>query len=264
MTSIGFAVPTEPMDVVAQLLKDRPVFHLGGTARWDVLPGTLSAIQERVRDGDRTLETGCGASTVVFAAQGAHHTSISPDPSEHENVRAYCEQIGVDPSRLDFIAVSSDSVLPELCTDRVLDAAFIDGAHTFPYPAVDWHYVARALKIGGWLLLDDIPIPAVSFVFKYMQSDPSWRLEEILDERTAAFTLISEPTLEDWTVQPFNRRPDYSFASLPDRARLSAASEVARLRTGLARRYPRLRTASRRMSAALASIRIANGTPSRR
>jgi hypothetical protein len=236
------------MDVVTQLLRDRPVFHLGGTARWDVLPETLSAIETRVRDGDRTLETGCGASTVVFAAKGAHHTSISPDSSEHDNVAAYCEQIGVDRSRLRFIAGSSDSVLPELCTDRVLDAAFIDGAHTFPYPSVDWHYVVRALKVGGWLLLDDIPIPAVSYVFKYMQSDPSWRLEEILDERTAAFTLVSEPALEDWTVQPFNRRPDYSFAPLPDRARLSAAAEITRLRSGLARRYPRLRTASRKLA----------------
>jgi Methyltransferase domain len=252
------------MDVVAQLLKDRPVFHLGGTARWDVLPGTLSAIRERVGDGDRTLETGCGASTVVFAAQGAHHTSISPDPSEHENVGAYCDQIGVDRSRLTFLAGSSDAVLPELGAERALDAAFIDGAHTFPYPAVDWHYAARALKVGGSLLLDDIPIPAVSYVFKYMQSDPSWRLDEILDERTAVFKLISEPTLEDWTVQPFNRRPDYSFAPIPDRARLSAAAEITRLRRGLARRYPGLRTASRRTSAALASIRIANGTPSRR
>jgi Methyltransferase domain len=242
------------MDVVAHLLKDRPVFHLGGTARWDVLPETLSAIRNRVRDGDRTLETGCGASTVVFAAQGAHHTSISPDPSEHENVGAYCEQVGVDRSRLSFIAGSSDSVLPELCTDRIFDAAFIDGAHTFPYPAVDWHYVARALKVGGWLLLDDIPIRAVTFVFKYMQSDPSWRLEEILDERTAAFTLVAEPTMVDWTLQPFNRRPDYSFAPLPDRARLSGAAEITRIRRGLGRRYPRLRTASRKLSA-LASSR---------
>lgn len=237
------------LDIVAQLLQDRPVFHQGGKTRWDALPGTLTAIQQRVRRGERTLETGCGASTVVFAAAGGHHTAISPDPREHERVRAYCEQIGMDHSGLHFVAGFSDLVLPELCTSRVLDAAFIDGAHAFPYPAVDWHYVTRGLKVGGWLLLDDIPIPAVSYVFRYMQSDPSWQLEEILDGRTAALRLISEPAPEDWTLQPFNRRPDYSFAPLPRRARLSATAEIGRLRGEVGRRYPALRSAWTRLSA---------------
>src|ERR1700752_2576344 len=132
------------MDVVAQILQDRPIFHVEGTTRWDALPGTLRGIQQRVRRGDRTMETGCGVSTVVFAAMGARHTAISPEPSEHERVRAYCTQIGVDHSQVEFIAGFSDVVLPELCTDRVLDGAFIDGAHEFPYPAVDWHYITRA------------------------------------------------------------------------------------------------------------------------
>jgi Methyltransferase domain len=237
------------VDVVARLLKDRPVFHEGGKTRWDALPGTLRAIQEGVRDGDRSLETGCGASTVVFAACGAYHTAISPDSREHELVSAYCADIGVDIGRLTFIAGLSDLVLPELCTSRVLDAAFIDGAHSFPYPAVDWHYVTRALKIGGWLLMDDVPIRAVSSVYHYMRSDPSWRLEGIADHRTAQLTLVAEPAPENWTLQPFNRRPDYSFAALPTRARLTASADLGRLRRALAERYPGLRTVRRRLPA---------------
>jgi hypothetical protein len=252
---IAHPSPTEEvtLDIVARLLQDRPVFHQGGMTRWDALPGTLTAIRQRVRRGDRTLETGCGASTVVFAAAGGHHTAISPDPREHERVREYCEQIGLDHGGLNFIAGFSDLVLPELCTERTLDAAFIDGAHAFPYPAVDWHYVTRGLKVGGWLLLDDIPIRAVSYVFRYMQSDPAWQLEEILDGRTAALRLVAEPAPEDWTLQPFNRRPDYSFAPLPERARLAAKAEIGRLRGELSRRYPSLRTAWTKLSAATRS-----------
>jgi hypothetical protein len=71
------------MDIVDRLLRDCPMFHSSGTKRWDAVPGTLRAIRQLVRDGDRTLETGCGASTVIFAAaQGAHHTAISPDAEE--------------------------------------------------------------------------------------------------------------------------------------------------------------------------------------
>ena len=73
-----------------------------------------------------TLETGCGASTVVFAAQGAHHTAISVDAGEHQRVRAYLREIGLDDRRLTTIVGWSDAVLPTLCAgERTLDAALI-------------------------------------------------------------------------------------------------------------------------------------------
>jgi methyltransferase family protein len=240
------------LDIVARLLQDRPIFHSKGTKRWDASPGTLRAIQQSVHGGTRTLETGCGASTVVFAAQRAYHTAISPDAEEHERVRDYLKGIDVDDSRLISIVGWSDSVLPNLCTERTLDIAFIDGAHGFPYPVVDWHYVTRALKVGGKLLIDDIPIPAVACVFRFMQPDPRWRLEAVLEERAAIFALIHEPPLEmtDWTYQPFNNHWDFGFAPLPSRARLILARETSRLRQKVGLRYPGLRQAWRRVSRA--------------
>src|SRR5271165_3495637 len=159
------------MDIVNRLLRDAPVFHGNGNARWDASPGTLRAIQQWVHDGNRTLETGCGASTVIFAAQGAHHTAISLHADEHRRVREYLKKIGVDDNRLVFVVGSSDTVLPELCTDRFLNMGFIDGAHGFPYPTLDWHYLTRALKVGGKIVLDDIQIRSVSYLFRYKQSD---------------------------------------------------------------------------------------------
>jgi hypothetical protein len=237
------------MDIVDRLSRDRPRFHVKGTTRWDSLPGTLRAIQRSVRDGNRTLETGCGASTVIFAAQGAHHTVLSPDAVEHERVRHYLKQIGLDDSRLVSIVGQSDLALPDLCRERVLDVAYIDGAHSFPYPAIDWHYMTRALKVGGKLIMDDIPIPATACVYRFMLSDPGWRLDAILDERAAAFTLIHEPPAEEnYTLQPFNRSLDYGFASLPARARLRITSEMTRIRPKIASRYPGLRRAWKRFS----------------
>jgi hypothetical protein len=236
------------VSIVPRLLNDRPVFHSGGTKRWDCLPATLEWIQQSVHDGDRTLETGCGASTVVFASGGAYHTAISPEAEEHRRVLAYCGEVGIDTSRLSFNAGFSDLVLPNLCRDRVLDLAFIDGAHSFPFPAVDWHYVTRALKVGGHLLVDDVPIPAVACVLRYMQSDPSWRLDQVLDQRAACLTLVTEPAPEDWTLQAFNRRADYSFARPSTRARLVMSSEAARARRQIGDRFPQLRRTWQRLS----------------
>lgn len=237
------------LDIVRQLLDDKPTFHLGGEARWDALPGTLSAISAMSAPGLTTVETGAGASTVVFAASGASHTAISPDPDEHERVREYCQRTGVDDSRVRFITGLSDDVLPGLLgPGRRLDAAFIDGAHSFPFPVVDWHYISRSLKIGGRLLLDDIPIPSVADLFRHMSLEPNWHLERIFDDRAAEFTLIAPPAPENWPDQPYNRGyPDFSFSSGQKRLLLSAGYRAGQARHHISRRYPGLRRAYQRL-----------------
>jgi hypothetical protein len=191
-----------------------------------------------------TLEVGAGVSTVIFAACGARHTSVSLDPVEHKLIREYCESIGVDTGQLTFLEGYSDEVLPRhLTRERTLDVGMVDGAHSFPLPIVDWYYVARALKVGGRLLLDDVPIPATMPVFRHMSLDPHWRLEGVYDNRSAGFTLISEPpAADDWEDQPFNKGyPDYSFAGMTGRVQLTATHRVSAIRSAVGRRYPGLR-----------------------
>ena len=235
------------LDVVERLLTDRPSFHLGGQAHWYSLPETLQAIRAAVRPGHSTIETGAGASTVVFAAAGANHTVISPDPEEHERIRDYCGEIGVETSAVTFIDGPSDDILPShLGVSRSLDVAFIDGAHLFPFPEVDWHYISRALKVGGTLFMDDIPIPAVAPLFHHMAHEPNWRVDGVLDARAAAFTLLAEPECYEWLRQPFNRGyPDYGFLEVSKRVRLVARHRVAQLRK-TASRYPMVRRAYER------------------
>jgi predicted O-methyltransferase YrrM len=230
------------MDIVDRLQRDRPSFHSGGAQRWDALPETLGYLGAHVHEGDHTLETGCGASTVVIAAGGAFHTVISPDVSEHELVREYCAKIGIATDRLTFVDGLSDDVLPELCkAGERFDLAFIDGAHGFPFPVVDWHYVSRMLRVDGCLVLDDIPIPSIAVAYRYMKSEPAWRVDSILDGRAAAVTLVSPVPPEDWTTQSFNDRADFSFLSPDARVKAAVHDRAHRLRRRLGRRYPALR-----------------------
>jgi hypothetical protein len=239
----------DQLDIVKQLLTDKPSFHLGGELRWDALPGTLEAIRRFARNGERTIETGVGASTVVFAAAGTYHTAISPAAAEHERVLGYCQKLGIDVSRITFIEGLSDDVLPSLLDrERKLDMAFIDGAHSFPFPELDWYYITRSLKIDGRMLLDDIPIPAVAQVFRHMSLEPNWRLDGIFDDRSAAFTLVAPPEPEDWPQQPFNKGyPDLRFAAPPKRLRLTTEYRIRQMRYSIGQRYPALRRIYKRV-----------------
>lgn len=237
------------MSLVEKLLRDRPAFHLGGTAHWDSSVGTLHNLEQRLTGKEKSLEVGCGVSTVIFAAAGCDHTVLSADPREHDGVKLYCDRAGIDHSKVTFVTGFSDDALPGMFSSRVLDAAYIDGAHHFPYPLVDWHYVSRFLKVGGWLLVDDVPIPPVTVAYRFMRSDPAWRFESMYDNRSAVFTLIAEPGQDDWTKQAFSRTMDYSFAPVTQRTLWQLRDEIRHLRRAIGERHPSLRRLWRSLQA---------------
>lgn len=197
----------------------------------------MRLLEDNVRPGFSTVETGAGASTVVFAAAGARHTAISPEAGEHQRVVAYCGEIDVDTHGLSFIAACSDDALPSFSPAGPLDLVFIDGSHSFPHPVIDWHYLARHLRVGGVLVLDDVPIPAVGLLHRALDDDPHWRFETLVDGRAALFTKLSEPPVgEFWRIQAFNRSfPDFSFLPPAARARHSLAHRLARQQARLRR-----------------------------
>lgn len=219
-----------------------------GTTRWDATIGTLRAVQALVHDGDRTLETGCGASTVIFVARGANHTTISPEAEEHKLVRDYLKQIDVDDSRLECIVGESDSVLPAFRSERMLDIAFVDGGHAFPYPVIDWHYMSRLLKVGGSLVIDEFRFLPSHAPFGLCRPIPAGGLTVSWTNGPRFFTLIDEPSYGDYNLQAFNRRFDYGFAPLPSRARLILSSRATRMLRQIGLRYPALRQVWKRYS----------------
>jgi SAM-dependent methyltransferase len=229
-----------PGDVLKRIGTDAPAMHGDGQLRWDVSPGTLQFLADSVRVGDRTLEVGCGVSTVVFASCGAQHTAMSPAPDEFANTVAYCAQLGVDTEGLDYREGLSHDILPEFRDE--LDVALIDGAHSFPYPIVDFHYVSRLLRPGGLLVLDDVPIPAVGILYHFLISEPAWRRVAVLDDRAAAFRLLRPLDAGDpWGSQRINEAyPDYSFLGPGRQVQVRAVETLARstLVVRMRRRFP--------------------------
>jgi len=170
-----------------------------------------------------TLETGTGASTVVFAASGARHVAISPAPMEHEEIAVYCGEQGIDLSGVRFIEQPSHLALLHDWQPEPLDIVLIDGAHRFPFPILDWFYTAPHLRKGGWVLVDDAFLGSVNVLVSFLRSDPSWSLEGVFGERTACFRKLGDEAEKyDWLDSPFDNR--WNFDYLPPLSRIIASA----------------------------------------
>jgi hypothetical protein len=167
---------------------------------WSLDEPTLAFLHQHVGAGMRTLETGVGMSTVLFALRGARHTCVVPVPAEVERVRAYCARVGVATDGLTFVVAPSEEALPGL-TLRDLDVVLIDGRHGFPAPMIDWYYTAPMLRTGGCLLLDDTQLWPVRMLRDVLVAEPEWQLVCQLP-RTAVFRKLADGSeRKEWSEQ---------------------------------------------------------------
>ena len=174
----------------------------------------LDWLVDHVTPSDVTLETGCGYSTIVFAAAGTQHTIISPVIQEHERVRTWCNEHKISTRNLEFITRVSQDVLPRFRPDP-LDLVLIDGCHGFPFPFLDWYYSSARLRQGGLLVVDDTQLRTGWILRDFLKREKGrWRLTQEF-EKTAVFEklLADVPAQQDgqqhgaeWNEQPWSSR----------------------------------------------------------
>ena len=220
------------MTLTETLRAGPPGLH-GDGEYWGLAWEALAWIERNVEPGMATLETGAGASTIVFAARGAEHEAVTPDPAEEQRIREQCDALGVDHSRVVFRIGLSQDVLPSWPA-RPLDLVLVDGAHGFPYPVLDWWFLAPHLREGGRMLLDDAYLPAVAAIVDYARASDAWALEEAVSFRTACIRKVRDdvPPPDADALAAHGRM---RFSYLPPRKRVvaSARQRVFSTRPGL-------------------------------
>ena len=190
---------------VRQVIDTPPAVHLaapGGV--WATASSCYDFMANHVRRGSRTLETGAGISTVLFAAWRCDHLAVVPDPSQAKAIQAYCVENGIDTDTLTFDLRPSEVALPDRADSGELDLVFIDGCHGFPLPIIDWFYGAGRLREKGVVVFDDVQLPQVSLLIqKFIEPDDRW--EELKKTpKWRAYRRMSEGFLgEEWSNQPF-------------------------------------------------------------
>ena len=210
-----------PTPLTDSLRAAPPGLH-GDGEYWGLAWDALAWLEEHVRPGMATLETGAGASTLVFAAGGAVHEAVTPDPEEERRIRAQAAEREIDASGVTFLVGPSERVLPAW-EPRELDLVLLDGAHGFPYPILDWWQLAPHLRVGGAMLLDDAYLPAVAAIVDHARSSDAWELEDAVSFRTARIRkLRADPPPADAGASAAHGRMRFSY--LPPRRRVVASA----------------------------------------
>lgn len=215
--------------IIEKLQSERPKFHSqgGNPISWQSQAEVLNFIADNSVKGGASLETGCGYSSVVFAAVGWTHTVVTPAQAETDRVTAYCNEHKIDMSQTKFAIGKSEDVLPQLVDAGPLDFVYIDGAHRFPFPCIDWVYTERRLKVGGLMLVDDVQIPTCRMLHDFLVREHNWSLETFLGD-TSVFRKTADANYStDWSSQSYNKSsPDWSF--LPPHRRIRKIGAMVR------------------------------------
>jgi len=180
--------------------------------------GVLRFLAETVSDDSKTLETGAGCSTLVFAIRRAKHTTITPSDTEIRRIKEYAADNGIDLNTVRFVLEPSERYLPRY--DEVgLDLVLLDGKHAFPWPMIDWFFTADRLKRGGWMLLDDAQMRSVAILVDFMSADPAWELVHNFSGKTLGFRKVRDNVLDvAWHMQPWTvKQPIAKYPGLHQR-----------------------------------------------
>jgi hypothetical protein len=190
------------------LFTQRPSFHgelSAGSENYAITREVCDWLAEHVPQGSRTLETGCGYSTVSFLCRSGRHSVYSPFAGEHDLIRRWCASQGIDTSHVTFFAEPSQQALPARPREQ-LDVVLIDGDHAFPAPFIDWYYLADDVAPNGLLLVDDTHLTTGRILFDFLVSERTrWQLVCELG-KTAVFRRVNSEAVaigKSWADQPY-------------------------------------------------------------
>ena len=187
--------------IFKDIIESPPKIHGGGTITWGLGEDVLNFMFKYLNSGLKTLETGCGTSTLVFALKETTHFAITPSTDEMERVKQYCVEKSLPTERLSFRIGKSEDILPSL-EIKDFDLVLIDGCHAFPVPFLDWYYSAEKLKLNGLLIVDDIQLWPCRVLCEFLKREPEWALE-LNFSRSMLFRKLRNVSGKEWTDQPF-------------------------------------------------------------
>lgn len=181
------------------------VVRASGFHPWDAMaPAALSGILQR-GPFRSSAETGCGGSTIVLSHASERHIAFAIEGKDR-TITELRKQSDLRTETVVFVEGETKDTLPGYRSEGQMDLVLLDGPHAYPLPQIEFAYLFPRIKLGGWLIVDDIQIPSVYELFHFLKREPSVALEEVA-VRTAFFRRIRvvESGPDGWALQGINR-----------------------------------------------------------
>src|SRR6185295_10038626 len=146
---------------------------------WDAMaPAALEGILKR-GPFRSSAETGCGGSTIVLSQTSDRHTAFAIE-GENQTITELRKHVDLRIEHVTFVEGETKDTLPGHVFPDELDLLLLDGPHAYPLPQLEFAYLFPHLRVGGWLVLDDIQIPSVYELFRFLEKESSVALEEVV------------------------------------------------------------------------------------
>lgn len=204
-------------------------------------PGSLSPWQlqaidfyiKRCSEGGtsiRTIEIGCGASTVIFSKSSSHHTAFCI--GEGTRWSSLADKItatpGFDPARTEFVHLAAYEQLASAVPQTAVDLAVIGGCAAHPFPEIEYFAVGRWLHNGSILVLRNIDVPSVQVLFRVLCENEMLYMVQA-EGNAAFFWCAGSPvrTSQSWWNQRYNIESFPAFDPLAYTIGYSVPFEVA-------------------------------------
>jgi predicted O-methyltransferase YrrM len=137
-----------------------------------------------------SLETGMafGVSSLFMCQAhaengGGRHIAIDPYQEKwwHHIGELNLERAGLR-EYAELYTERSGAVLPRLMAEGTeLDVAFVDGSHRFDSALLDWFFVDRMLRVGGFVILHDLWMPSIRKVICFILRNHGDQYEPVAD-----------------------------------------------------------------------------------
>jgi hypothetical protein len=193
--------------ILGRILEVAPGLHTAGTFSPRVLEAIAGAV--RKRRVCHSVETGSGASTLLFSHLSEHHTVFALDDGSGSVTNVRRSPL-LRQDVVTFVEGPSQVTLSRHRFTEKLQVVLIDGPHGYPFPDLEYYSLYPHLETGALLILDDIHIPTVHNLFQFLRRDAMFDLDQVV-RTTAFFTRTNAPTFDPlgdgWWQQKYNARP---------------------------------------------------------
>jgi hypothetical protein len=201
--------------VLEEIVRAAPTLHSAGTFSREALEAIYRhACTRRVQ---YSVETGSGASTLLFSHLSEHHTVFAMDAGTG-SVTAVRNSPLLIRERVAFVEGPTQLTVPQYRFTHPLQLVLLDGPHAYPFPDLEYYFLYPHLAPGGLLIVDDVHIPTITHLFEFLSVDEMFELEELVGataffRRTEAATFPA--TGDDFMRQRYNRSAFESVAATP-------------------------------------------------